>query len=277
MEGPIRYFMVPVLLLMWVGCYWLWSVDLLNIPLIVGITIAHIICAIIFYHFMYVFNFGYAALMIVMPLVYALPASPSLAASVFLAVPILYGIRLGLFTWHRYRSESYADRAKQSLNKANAIPLPLVVVIWLFVSSLMFFVMFNAWIVASSDHVNVTVWLATVVMAIGLAIETIADRQKQDVKRINKDGFCTVGLYRNIRHPNYLGEIIFHMGLYWGMVSSSEQLYPLILGGLGTGWMLLMMYSQAAVLDRHQQTRYGDEKEFQDYRASTGMLSPRLF
>ena len=93
MEGPIRYLMLPALLLMWVGCYWLWSVDLLNIPLMIGITITHIVCAIIFYHFMYVFNFGYAALMIVMPLVYALPASPGLAASVFLAMPILYGIR----------------------------------------------------------------------------------------------------------------------------------------------------------------------------------------
>jgi len=262
---------------MWGALYWLWSSGLFSAPLIVGIAITHIACTIIFYHFVYVFNFGYALLMMVLPAVYAAAYSPGLAGSVYLAVPIVYGMRLALFTWRRYRSESYTGRANKSLTATQSIPLPLVIVIWLFLSNLMFFVTFNAWVVASSDLVNPTIWLAVIVMSIGLSVETIADRQKQDVKRINKDAFCYIGLYKRIRHPNYLGEIIFHMGFYWGMVSSTDQIFPLVVGGLGTGWVFAMMCSEAIVLDRKQQQRYGQSKEFEEYFNNTGLLLPRLF
>lgn len=277
MEGPIRYLMLPMLLLMWGGLYWLWSRGLFGTPLVIGIATTHIACTIIFYRFSYAFNFGYALLMIVMPVIYAAAYSPGLAGSVFLAIPILYGLRLGLFTGRRYRSESYAERANQSLIATRTIPLPLALVIWLFLSNLIFFVTLNAWVVASSDRINATIWLAVIVMMIGLAIETIADRQKQDIKRIDKGAFCYIGLYKRIRHPNYLGEIIFHLGFFWGMVASAEQVYPLILGGLGTGWFFTMMCSEAFVLDRKQQQRYGDTKEFEEYRKTTGLLLPRLF
>lgn len=277
MEGPIRHLMLPMLLLIWGGLYWLWSNGLLGTQLVVGIAATHIVCTIIFYHFVYVFNFGYALLMIVMPVIYATAYSPGLAASIFLAVPILYGVRLAFFSWQRYRSESYAVRAIQSMNSAQKIPLPLVVVIWLFLSSLMFFVTFNAWVVASSGRINITIWLAVIVMLIGLAIETIADQQKQDVKRINRDAFCYIGLFKRIRHPNYLGEIIFHSGFFWGTVASAELTYPLILSGLGTGWVFAMMCNEAIVLDRKQLQRYGNKKEFEDYRNRTGLLLPRLF
>ena len=277
MEGPIRHLMLPMLLLMWGSLYWLWSNGLFSPQLVVGIATTHIACTIIFYHFVFVFNFGYALLMIVMPVVYTAAYSPGLPGNVFLTVPILYGVRLAVFTWRRYHSESYTGRASESLNATRKIPLPLVVVIWLFLSSLMFFITFNAWGVASSDNVDATIWPAVIVMLIGLSIETVADRQKQEVKRINKDAFCHIGLYRKIRHPNYLGEIIFHIGFYWGMVSSTEQIFPLVMGGLGTGWVIAMMYSEALVLDRKQHQRYGDSIEFEKYRQTAGLLVPRIF
>ena len=277
MQGPIRYFTLPMLLVMWGGVYWLWSSDLLIAPLLIGIIGTHLICTIIFYRFMYAFNFGYASTMILLPLIYAAIYSPGFAASVFLAVVILYGLRLGLFSWRRYMSESYAARAQESTKATRAIPFPLVIITWLFLSALMFFITFNAWAVASRGNVNATIWLSTLVMLIGLSIEAIADRQKQDVKRIDKDTFCYIGLYKKIRHPNYLGEIIFHMGLYWGMVSSSGQIHALILGGLGTGWILAMMCSEAFVLDQKQLERYGELEKFNEYRKTSGLLLPRLF
>jgi hypothetical protein len=144
MEGPIRYFMLPLLLLMWGGFYWLWSHGLLSTPLIVGIAATHLICLMIFYQFIYVFTFGYALIMVLLPLFYAAAYSPNLPASVFLAVPILYGLRLGLFIWRRDQSESYAAHAQRSRQATNTVPRPLVIIIWLFVSALMFFITFNA-------------------------------------------------------------------------------------------------------------------------------------
>ena len=38
-----------------------------------------------------------------------------------------------------------------------------------------------------------------------------------------------------------------------------------------------MMYSEALVLDRKQQQRYGDSIEFEKYRQTAGLLVPRIF
>lgn len=277
MEGPIRHLMLPMLLIMWGGIYWLWTRGLLSVPLVTGIATAHVVCTVIFYNFIFVFNFGYATCMAVIPMIYAAAYSPPLPANLFLAMSVLYGLRLALFSWGRYRSESYAERTGKRDTAVKSLPLPLVIVIWLFLSALMFFVTFNAWVVASSDRINPTIWLAILVMLFGLGLEAIADRQKQDVKRINKDACCYIGLYKRIRHPNYLGEIIFHMGFYWGMISSTDRIYALALAGLGSGWVIAMMCSEAVYLDRKQRLRYGDSEEYEKYRTNSGLLLPKLF
>lgn len=265
-----------MLLIMWGGIYWLWSSGLLSAPLIAGLVTAHIVCAVIFYNFISVFNLGYATNMAVIPVIYAAAYSPPLAANAILAIPVLYGLRLALFTWRRNHSDSYADHRRKTRVTSSALPRLLVIIIWLFLSMLMFFLTFNAWVVASSDNINATIWLAILVMLIGLGLETIADRQKQDVKRIDKDAACTIGLYKRIRHPNYLGEIIFHMGFYWGMIASTDRIYALVLAGLGTGWIIAMMCSEAFYLDRRQQARYGGTEEYESYRKKTGLLLPGL-
>ena len=105
----------------------------------------------------------------------------------------------------------------------------------------MFFLLFNLWVVVASSAIAVTIWPALGLMIFGLALEAIADDQKQRAKRADRDAFCYAGLYRKIRHPNYLGEMIFHVGLYCAMVSATDAVYPLLLGAFGTGWVLLLM------------------------------------
>jgi steroid 5-alpha reductase family enzyme len=114
-------------------------------------------------------------------------------------------------------------------------------------------------------------------MVIGLALETIADDQKQRAKNVDKDAFCYTGLYRKIRHPNFLGEILFHIGLYCTMVAATGQFYTLIIGAYGTGWLLMLMSNEAALNDRKQQARHGDTQRYAEYRRSTGLLWPRPF
>ena len=277
MEGPIRYLMFPMLLAMWGGIFWAWSSGLMTASLISGLVISHLVCTIIFVNFTSVFNYGYSAVMAVVPVVYAAYYSPSLAASVFLAISVLYGARLASFTWRRNRSESFTGRRKRSARGPATLPFPVVVIIWLFLSSLTFFITFNAWVVAASSRTSTTIWLAIIVMLFGLAIESIADRQKQDVKRVDKDACCYIGLYKRMRHPNYLGEIIFHVGLFWGMLTATDQRQLVILASLGTGWVIAMMCSEAFYLDRNQQEYYGGSEKFDTYRRNSGLLLPKLF
>jgi steroid 5-alpha reductase family enzyme len=277
MEPITRKLTAPMLLVMLGGLYWLWSSNLLAPELLIGLAACHLICTITFYHFIYIFNYGYATTMIVMPLFFGLRSSPSLPAICVMAIVILYGIRLLGFTWRRYHSESYAERAKRATDAGKWIPLPVKIITWFFTSSLMFYIAFNSWIVTTSEHVHTTIWAALLVMIAGLAIETIADNQKQRFKQTDKEGLCRTGLYRRVRYPNYLGEIIFHLGLYWAMVSATDQIYPLVLGSFGTGWVVILMCDEAVTRDRTKLAKAEENDPFNDYRKNTGLLLPMLF
>jgi steroid 5-alpha reductase family enzyme len=52
------------------------------------------------------------------------------------------------------------------------------------------------------------------VAATGLAIESISDASKSSQKRTNPEDFAAKGLFSVVRHPNYLGEVIFWLGSY---------------------------------------------------------------
>jgi steroid 5-alpha reductase family enzyme len=277
MEPITRKLTAPMWLVMLGGLYWLWSRELLAPELLVGLVLCHVICTITFYHFIYIFNYGYSVTMIVMPLLYGLSAAPSIAAICVLALVLLYGVRLLNFTWRRYHSESYAERAKRATEAGNWIPLPIKVLTWLFTSSLMFYISFNSWIVATSTGIHATIWAALAVMVAGLVIEAVADKQKQEFKRTNNEALCQSGLYRTIRYPNYLGEIIFHLGLYGAMASATDQTFPLILGSLGTGWVVILMCDEAVARDRTKRTQLDEDDVFHEYRGKTGLLLPRMF
>lgn len=56
-------------------------------------------------------------------------------------------------------------------------------------------------------------WLGMVVALAGLVLESIADQQLDDFKKSAAPAdLCTMGLRAHIRHPNYLGEIVFWAG-----------------------------------------------------------------
>jgi len=276
-DGLLRKLLAPMLLLMWAGLYWLWSSELLETRLAIGLIGSHLICTMIFHNFVYVFNYGYALIMIIIPIYYGATSVPSLSALIVLAIVVAYGVRLMNFSWRRYHSESYTERKQGAEKLARTIPIPVKIITWFFISSLMFYIAFNAWIIANSDINQPTIWPAGLVMIVGLLVETIADNQKQRSKNENKDVFCYTGLYKAMRHPNYLGEIIFHIGFYWAMLSATNQFYPLILGGFGTGWIVMLMSQQAITNDRKQQERYGNTGQFIEYRKNTGLLLPKLF
>jgi steroid 5-alpha reductase family enzyme len=276
-EPITRKLTAPMWLIMLGGLYWLWSNDLLGQELLIGLVACHLICTIIFYHFIHIFNYGYAVTMIVMPPLYGLSNNPSLSSICVLTIVVLYGMRLLGFTWRRYHSDSYAERAKRATEAGKWIPAPVKVITWLFTSSLMFFVSFNSWVVASSVHIHTTIWAALAVMIAGLALETIADNHKQEFKNSDKEGLCRTGLYGSIRYPNYLGEIVFHLGLYWAMASATDQLYPLVLGSFGTGWILILMCDEAITRDRTKQANLEESNVFHEYRKRTGLLLPKIF
>lgn len=89
---------------------------------------------------------------------------------------------------------------------------------------------------------------ATVAIA-GLALETMADAQLDRFKRTARsDALCDSGLRAHVRHPNYLGEIVFWCGL--GLIClEGGALLGLVAPALVT--LLLVKVSGAPMLDEH--------------------------
>ena len=113
--------------------------------------------------------------------------------------------------------------------------------------------------------------------AIGLAIEAIADQQKfafiNDPD--NRGKWIDKGIWRYSRHPNYFGEIMVWLGVFLAALPSLSSamiglaaLSPIFITAL------LLFVSGIPPLERSADQRWGNNPEYQAYKARTSVLIP---
>jgi steroid 5-alpha reductase family enzyme len=111
---------------------------------------------------------------------------------------------------------------------------------------------------------------ATLVFALGLGIETVADRQLTAFRRdpANRDRVLDRGLFRYSRHPNYFGEFVLWWGLGgFGLAAGS----PLSLLGPALLSVLLLRVSGVTLLESTIVSRRPD---YSKYKATTNAFFP---
>lgn len=120
-------------------------------------------------------------------------------------------------------------------------------------------------------YLGIAVWVA------GFAIEVVADRQKSAFKQdpANEGRFISTGLWAWSRHPNYFGEITLWTGMaiMAAPILSGWQWVVLISPIFVT--ILLTRISGIPMLEKRADERWGDEAEYQRYKAQTSVLVPR--
>lgn len=272
--GPIRFIFPAFVLAMWVICglgiasgQWTgihWAM----------LGLAHLACAIIFANFVLVFSYGYGISMVLVNAA-AMAWRPTPAVLLIGGLGVLYGLRLTWFVYARYRSQGYsATRAKGE--RANSdVPLPLRLFMWVSCGWLMTFVAMAAWVVAGAT-LGTGVLAGGALMLAGLVLESVADAQKQAAKAVNPGTFVTAGFYARLRHPNYLGEIIFQVGLIVAAVSAATGGWALAAGVAGPLYIVILMYYAARDQDHQQSQRYGTDPAYQSWRNQTSCLLPGL-
>lgn len=106
-----------------------------------------------------------------------------------------------------------------------------------------------AYIFTSNETFSLLNWLGVVVAFGGIVLEWVSDNQLRRFKKLNKsDEILTSGVWSYVRHPNYLGEILFWWGLYLMSVGTFTP-WHVVLGVVGI--TLLFIFISIPMMDKH--------------------------
>ena len=97
--------------------------------------------------------------------------------------------------------------------------------------------------------------------------------QKNNAKKVNPRRFVDTGLYRIVRCPNYLGEMIFWTGVVIVAIGAASGLQWIVIA-IGYIGIIFVMFSGARRLEIRQDKNYGTDPEYQKYVSSVPILLP---
>ena len=195
-------------------------------------------------------------------------------------VLIVYGVRLGGFLLMREITQPVYRQQLQETHERGKTGLSRDVLIWIGVSVL-YVVMFSPTLfMLATPASDFPAWspiaqvLGIAIMAGGLLMETLADRQKSAFKTAHPKAFCNVGLYRFVRCPNYLGEIMVWIGQWVASLPAYTSPLRIVLSLAGLACITLIMMGSTKRLEESQDSRYGTLPAYQQYTQSVPVLFP---
>jgi steroid 5-alpha reductase family enzyme len=134
----------------------------------------------------------------------------------------------------------------------------------------------------------------------GFSFEVTADRQKsqwmaEKKEKKHDEDFLTRGLWSKSRHPNYFGEI----SMWTGIAVTAGSILASTVGQKALGWsgspgarvgalavagvspafttFLLTQVSGIPMSEGKYDKKYGDRKDYQEWKENTPVLFPKLF
>ncbi len=242
------------------------------------------VSAIGFYKLVYFISIGYGfsiAAMALSSLALSFGSAGPIAAAQALLLAA-YGLRLGFYLVARERNAGYRASQEADADRGGAGGLALKLVIWVSVSALYVcqfmpaLARFAADASLRADPLPALSLAGLAVMAIGLAVETVADRQKALAKRASPKRFCDSGLYRLTRCPNYFGEMLVWTGNILAGAALLGNVLTWALAAAGYACIILIMIGSARRLELGQEARYGSDPEFRRYAETVPALVPFL-
>ena len=232
-------------------------------------------------YFIYFFSLGYgfgiSALAVTLAVLFR--DVLTIPTALLCVVMFIFGCRLGLYLLTREKRSPEYKKILYGPDAAKKKPLFVVITVWIFcallyvgqVSPVAFYLANKA----EGAPVNeIFPWIGAVLMALGVALESIADAQKKVAKKINKHRFVDTGLYRIVRCPNYLGELVIWTGAFIVCFGACCTFWQWIIAAIGYIGIVYVMFSGARRLEIRQAKVYGEDPEFQAYIKKTPILLP---
>ena len=252
-------------------------------------AVCAVMCAVGFYKFVYFLSIGYGFAVagggIAILVMYLLnpTATPLWIMLAACALFIAYGARLsGFLLVRELKNVSFkkTDVAKDTLakNKEKKMPVFVLATIWIFVSVL-YVAQVSPMLFRYLKGDATDILLPAIGFGIsifGLILESVADAQKSAQKKARPDMVAMRGLYRIVRCPNYLGEIIFWTGVFVSGVTAYTGIGQWITAILAYVAIVYIMFNGAQRLEGRQMARYGENEEYNTYANKTPIIIPLL-
>lgn len=238
---------------------------------------AVLVSAIGFKNYVWFISLGYGFSIAAEGLVMLVMFHNSLSAGTVLCCVlfILYGCRLGGYLAYReVKSTSYKKNMKGEIKEGSQVSLGAKIAIWLSCACLYVTQVLPVFYrLSNGTGTTVTSYIGAVIMVCGLALESAADMQKNAAKKKNPKRFVDTGLFRLVRCPNYLGEMLFWTGV---VVSGIGALHGVqwVLALIGYLGIIFVMFSGARRLEIRQNKNYGNDPEYQQYVKTVPILLP---
>jgi len=182
---------------------------------------------------------------------------------------ILWSLRLGAYLSYRILVWGEDNRFNEMRSKFwSFLGFWIMQILWVFLTCLPV-VYFNS--LDSPDSVNTLASIGIGMFSIGLIIEAWADYSKFNHK-LNGEKWCTSGLWKYSRHPNYFGNILLWFGIFVFCYSYEVPLWTVI-GPLWTTFLLLFV-SGIPLLEASADKKYRNDSEYLRYKSNTSVLIP---
>ena len=256
-----------------------------NYLLIICIVCA-VLCAVGFIKYVYFLSIGYGFAIAgggVASLIIALMNPGWTDGILWLAILqtvlfIVYGARLsGFLLVREFKSAGFQNAIKTEIDGFRKLPIFVSISIWLCVSVLytaQVSPMFYRYANGSKDYVVPVIGI--VISACGLILESIADKQKSEQKKANPKMVATQGLYKIVRCPNYLGEIIFWTGVFISGLTTYTGIGQWLMAVIAYICIVYIMFNGAQRLEKRQMARYGEDEAYNAYADKTPIIIPFL-
>ena len=243
------------------------------------ITIIPLISTLLgFYNFLYFITIGYGASLtfngLSLILVYFDNLNKvSLILCIFL---IIYGIRLSSYLIIReFCLKSYIETVKEDINRINSYSTFINIISWIFCSLLYTTLTIPVYyIITNNEKELLSSYIGIIITFFGFIMEVIADHQKTKAKKKNPKLFVSDGLYKYVRCPNYLGEIIVWIGVFLSAIQSYKNIWQILIAFSGLITVIFIMFGGARRLELRQDKNYGEMKEYKKYKSNVPIIIP---
>lgn len=251
--------------------------------LLILLIVAMACCSIGFHNYVWFMSIGYGLAVAgigITDLIFQLSSGRITALTIVLSLLLVaYGFRLAGFLFYReMKNASYRKTLDQvAKNTTGGKKMPVVALIALWVSVALLYVaescpVYYRYYNHTSD--SLCGWISAGISLFGVIFEAVADQQKSTQKKTAPHSPAMHGLYRIVRCPNYLGEIVFWTGIFLSGCTVFNQPGQWILALTGYVLILYVMFSGARRLEKRQEKNYGKDPVYQKYSDTTPILIP---